>query len=194
MSFEAMADDIAALISTLGFERADVMGYSLGGGVALQAAIRHPERVRKLVLVSTVFARSGWFPEVRAGFDAFGPQLAAMMKQGPAYAFYASIAPRPQDFERVVAKVGAMLQRDYDWTGLVTDKLPPMLIVAADADAICPAHLVEMYAKLGGGLRDAGWDGSGGRSTSQLAILPGRTHYDIVASPALAATVEPFLH
>ncbi|HSN27015.1 MAG TPA: alpha/beta hydrolase [Kofleriaceae bacterium] len=193
MSYEAMGDDVAALIQHLGFERADVMGYSLGGGVALQAAIRHPARVRRLVIVSTVFARSGWFPEVRAGFDAFGPQLAAMMKQGPAYAFYASIAPRPQDFERVVEKLGTMLKKDYDWTALVTDKLPPTLIVAADADAIRPAHLVEMFAKLGGGQRDPGWDGSGGRSKSQLAILPGRTHYDIVASPALAAAVEPFL-
>ncbi len=193
LSCEAMADDVAALIAHLGFAKADVMGYSLGGAVALQTGIRHPERVRRLVLVSTVFARSGWFPEVRAGFDAFGPQLAAMMKQGPAYAFYASIAPRPQDFERVVEKLGVLVKQDYDWTGLITDKLPPTLIVAADADGIQPAHLVEMFAKLGGGQRDPGWDGSGGRSQSQLAILPGRTHHDIVSSPALAAAVEPFL-
>jgi pimeloyl-ACP methyl ester carboxylesterase len=193
MSPEALADDVAALIGHLGFDKADVMGYSLGGGVALQTAIRHPERIRKLVLVSTAFARNGWFPEVRAGLDAIGPQLAATMKQGPAYAFYEKIAPRPQDFERVVEKVGAMVKQDYDWTALVTDKLPPTLIVAGDADGLRPAHLVEMYAKLGGGQRDPGWDGSAGRSASQLAILPGKTHYDIVASPVLATTVEPFL-
>lgn len=193
LSYEALGDDVAALIEHLGFDKADVMGYSLGGGAALQAAIRHPARVRKLVIVSTVFARSGWFPEVRAGFDAIGPQLAAMMKQGPAYQFYASIAPRPQDFERVVEKVGSLVKRDYDWSAVITDKLAPTLIVVGDADAVRPAHLVEMFARLGGGQRDPGWDGSGGRSKSQLAVLPGKTHYDIVASPALAAAVDPFL-
>ena len=193
MSYEALGDDVAALIQHLGYAKADVMGYSLGGGAALQAAIRHPERIRKLVLVSTAFARDGWFPEVRAGFDAFGPQLAAMMKQGPGYAFYAKVAPRPQDFERLVDKVGAMVKRDYDWSPQITDKLPPTLIVAGDADGLRPAHLVELFAKLGGGQRDPGWDGSAGRSKSQLAILPGKTHYDIVSSPTLAATVEPFL-
>jgi pimeloyl-ACP methyl ester carboxylesterase len=192
-SCEAFGDDIAALIAHLGFDTADVMGYSLGGGAALQAAVRHPERIRKLVLVSTAFARDGWFPEVRAGFDAIGPGLAAMMKQGPAYAFYEKIAPRPQDFERVVEKLGALVKKDYDWSASITEKFPPTLIVAADADGLRPAHYVEMFAKLGGGQRDPGWDGSAGRSKSQLAILPGKTHYDIVASPALAAAVEPFL-
>ena len=193
MSCEAFGDDVAALIEHLGFQTADVMGYSLGGGAALQAAIRHPERIRKLILVSTAFARAGWYPEVRAGFDAFGPQLAQMMKQGPAYAFYEKIAPRPQDFEHLVEKLGAMVKQDYDWSAQITDKMPPTLIVAADADGLRPQHLVELYAKLGGGLRDPGWDGSAGRSKSQLAILPGRTHYDIVSAPALVATVEPFL-
>lgn len=192
-SCEALGDDVAALIEHLGFAKADVMGYSLGGGAALQAGIRHPERIRKLVVVSTAFARDGWFPEVRAGFDAFGPELAAMMKQSPAYTFYAKVAPRPQDFERMVEKLGVMVKQDFDWSSLITEKLPPTLIVAGDADGMRPAHLVEMFAKLGGGLRDPAWDGSAGRSRSQLAILPGKTHYDIVASPTLAATVEPFL-
>lgn len=193
LSAEALGDDVAALIEHLGFGKADVLGYSFGGAVALQAAIRHPERIRKLVLVSAAFARSGWFLEVRAGFDAIGPDLAAMMKQGPAYAFYAKVAPRPQDFERVVEKVGTMVKQDYDWSALISDKMPPTLIVAGDADGIRPAHLVEMYAKLGGGLHEPGWDGSRGRSKSQLAILPGKTHYDIVSAPVLASTVEPFL-
>jgi pimeloyl-ACP methyl ester carboxylesterase len=193
-SYEAMADDIAALIEHLGFAKADVLGYSLGGGVALQCAIRHPERVRKLVLVSTAFSREGWFPEVRTGFDAIGPQLAAMMKQGPAFTFYSKIAPHPEQFEAVVGKVGAMLKNNYDWGSSIDEKrTPPTLVVAGDADGLRPAHIVEMFAKLGGGQRDPGWDGSAGRSKSQLAILPGATHYDIVTSPMLAAVVEPFL-
>lgn len=106
LSCELMADDIAALIAHLGFATADVLGYSLGGGVALQTAIRHPERVRKLVVVSAAMARAGWFPEVLAGFDAFGPELAEMMKPSPVYAFYQKVAPRPEDFPRLRRSIG----------------------------------------------------------------------------------------
>ncbi len=93
--FETMADDIAALIEHLGLHQADVMGYSLGGGVALQTAIRHPERVRKLVLVSTPFKRAGWFPENLAGMAQMGAEWAEAMKPTPMYQTYAAIAPRP---------------------------------------------------------------------------------------------------
>lgn len=194
LSREALGDDVAALITHLGFEKADVVGYSMGAAAGLLAAIRHPQRVRKLVIVSTTFSRDGWFPEVRAGFDAFGPQLAAAMKQSPAYAFYEKVAPRPQDFERLVEKMGAVVKADYNLFAQIDEKtMPPTLIVAGDADGIRPAHLVEMYAKLGGGLHEPGWDGSRGRSKSQLAILPGKTHYNIVTSPELVAAIEPFL-
>src|ERR687894_1899929 len=74
LGYETMADDTGALIEHLGFERADVMGYSLGGGVALQTAIRHPEAVRKLVVVSTPFRRDGWYPEVLVGMGQMGPE------------------------------------------------------------------------------------------------------------------------
>src|SRR3989440_2622523 len=98
LSFELMADDIAALIKHLGIEEADVMGYSLGGGVALRTAIQHPEVVRKLVLVSTPFKRDGWYPEILAGMGQMGPQVAEPMKQTPMYQLYASIAPKPEDW------------------------------------------------------------------------------------------------
>jgi pimeloyl-ACP methyl ester carboxylesterase len=194
LSSEAFGDDLAALIEHLGYEQADVMGFSLGGGAAAQAAIRHPERIRRLVIVSTVFARSGWYPEARAIFDAWGPHLAAAMKQSPNYAHYTKVAPRPQDFDKLVEKLGAIVKHDYDWLPLVDEKrMPPTLIVAGDADGMNPSHLVAMFARLGGGQRDPGWDGSAGRSSSQLAILPGKTHYDIATSPELVAAVMPFL-
>jgi pimeloyl-ACP methyl ester carboxylesterase len=188
---ELMADDIAALIPHLGFERADVVGYSMGGGVAINVGIRHPEVVRKLVIVSTVFARSGWFPEVEERFHLVG-QLAEVMKQSPQYAHYAKVAPRPEDWNRMVEKLGAQVKKSFDYMDKVA-ALPPTLIVAGDADGMWPSHLVEVFARLGGGLREPGWDGSVGRPDSQLAILPGTTHYDIVASPALASVVESFL-
>lgn len=192
MTREAMGDDIAALIAHLSLGQADVMGYSLGGGVAFQAALRHPERVRRLVIVSWGFSRAGYFPEVQAGFDHIGPALAEMMKPSPVYQTYAKIAPRPADFPVLLGKLGALVKADYDWLDQAA-KLPQTLIVAGDADALQPAHVYAMYGRLGGGLRDPGSDGSAGRSKSQLAILPGVSHYDMPTTPALATTVEHFL-
>ena len=192
LSFEALADDIGGLIGQLGLRRADIMGYSLGGGVALQTAIRHPGRVRKLVLVSTPFRRDGWYAEVVAGMAQMGPEAAEPMKQTPMYQAYASIAPRPDDWPVLLTKLGELMRQDYDWSREAAAITAPVLIVAGDADSVRPAHTVQFFELLGGGLRDAGWDRAG-MSNSQLAILPGTTHYDIFASPAMAAAVIPFL-
>jgi pimeloyl-ACP methyl ester carboxylesterase len=192
MRFESMADDIAFLIRHLGFERADVMGYSLGGGVALQTAIRHPQLVRKLVIVSTPFKRDGWYPKVLAGMSQMSPEAAEPMKQTPMYQAYASLAPRPQDWPVLLTKLGQLLRQDYDWSRDVGELKTPTLIVVGDADSVRTAHAVELFGLLGGGKVDAGWDGSG-MCNSQLAILPGITHYNIFFSPILASTVAPFL-
>lgn len=192
LSVELMADDIAGLVDHLALGRADVLGYSLGGAVALQTAIRHPSHVRRLVVASAVLRRSAWFPEVRAGLDAIGPALAEPMKQSPIYAHYAAVAPRPDDFAALIGKIGALVKQDYDWTPHIAT-LPPTLIVVGDADGMSLSHAVEFFTLLGGSQRDPGWDGSGGRSASQLAILPGTNHYDLAASPAFAAAAASFL-
>ena len=189
---ELMADDIAALIEHLGLAQADVLGYSMGGLVALRLAIQHPERVRRLVLVSITFRRDGSFPEVLAAMDAMGPKVADLIKQAPVYEHYARVAPRPEDWTAHVAKTAEAIKVDYDWTADVTALSPPTMLVYADADSVRPEHMIEFFQLLGGGRRDAGVDGSG-RPTARLAILPGTTHYDIVASPALAPAVLPFL-
>jgi pimeloyl-ACP methyl ester carboxylesterase len=189
---EHMADDIAALIGHLGLERADVMGYSLGGLVALRTAIQHPDRVRRLVLVSVPFRRNGSYPEVLEAMDQMGPGAADMLSQSPLGALYARTAPRPEDWPVLVTKTSEALKVDYDWTAETEAMTTPTLLVFADADSIRPDHIVEFFALMGGGQRDASWDGSG-RPASQLAILPGRTHYDVSVSPALAPTVVPFL-
>jgi pimeloyl-ACP methyl ester carboxylesterase len=192
LSFESMADDIRALIEHLGLEEADVMGYSLGGGVALQTAIRHPQVVRKLVLVSTPFSRDGWYPEVRAGMEHMGPEAAEPMKQTPMYQLYSSVAPRPEDWPVLLTKLGQLLGQDYDWSEGVTAIEAPTMIVVGDADSVRTAHAVEFFELLGGGLAAAGWDGSR-IPNARLAVLPGTTHYDIFSSPALASAVTPFL-
>src|SRR5204863_8499360 len=106
MRFETMADDVAALIRHLGLDRAAIMGFSLGGGVALRTAIQHPEVVERLVLVSTVFKREGWYPEMRAGMDAMGgPQTAEFMKQTPLFAADANVAPNVEDWPLLVEHI-----------------------------------------------------------------------------------------
>ncbi len=192
LSFELMVGDITALIKHLGIEEADVMGYSLGGGVALRTAIQHPEVVRKLVLVSTPFKRDGWYPEVLAGMGQMGPQVAEPMKQTPMYQHYASIAPKPEDWPVLLTKLGELLRQDYDWSKDVAAIKAPTLIVVGDADSVRTAHAVSFFELLGGGKVDAGWDGSG-MSNARLAILPATTHYNIYSSPQLSAVVAPFL-
>ena len=192
MRFETMADDVAALIEYFGLGQADVLGFSLGGGVALRTAIQHPASVRRLVVVSAPFKRAGWHSEMVAAFDQMGPHLAEPMKQTPMYEIYRRIAPRVDDWPILVTQLTAMLKLDYDWADEVR-KLPmPVLIVAGDADGLPPSHAVEFFGLLGGGLRDAVWDRSG-MTQHALAILPRLTHYDIDVAAALAAAVIGFL-
>jgi len=191
-SVEAMADDVAALLKHLEIERADVMGYSLGGGVALQVAVRHPQLVNKLVLASTVFRRNGFYPEILGMQGQVNAAAAASMKQTPMYQLYSAIAPRPQDFPQLLQKIGDLMKKDFDLSKQVASVKAPTLVIAGDADIFPPSHAVELFGLLGGGKKDPGWDGAG-RPSSQLAILPGLTHYNLFVSPALAATAIPFL-
>jgi pimeloyl-ACP methyl ester carboxylesterase len=192
MRFETMADDIAALIKELKLERVAIMGFSLGGAVALRTAIQHAELVDRVVLVSAVFKRSGWYPEMTAGMNAMGPETAEPLKRSPMYEAYIRIAPRKEDWPVLVTQLTTALKIDYDWSADVA-KLPmPVMIVVGDADGIPPSHAAEFFGLLGGGKRDANWDRSG-MTHHRLAILPGLTHYDINVSPTLAQAVIPFL-
>jgi pimeloyl-ACP methyl ester carboxylesterase len=192
MRFETMADDIAALIADLKLERAAIMGFSLGGAVALRIAIQHPQLVERLVLVSTVFKRGGWHPEMSAGMDAMGPEVAEPLKHSPMYEAYVRIAPRKEDWPVLVTQLVTALKIDYDWSADVATLPMPVMIVAGDADGLPPSHAVEFFGLLGGGKRDANWDRAG-VTHHRLAILPGLTHYDINVSPTLAQAVVPFL-
>lgn len=187
-----MADDIAALSAQLGFSQANIMGYSMGGSVALRTAIQHPEVVKKLVLVSVPFKRSGWYPEMVAGMEQMSAAAAPFMKATPMYEQYARVAPDPDHFPVLLDKMGDMLRRDYDWSDEVAALKLPVMIVCGDADGLPSAHAAQFFELLGGGQIDGGWDGSG-LSTARLAILPATTHYNIFFSPMLAHNVMPFL-
>jgi pimeloyl-ACP methyl ester carboxylesterase len=192
LSLEALGDDVAALIKHLGIEKADVMGYSMGGGAALRAAIQHPELIRKLVLTSVPYKRDGWYPEMVAAMGQMSAAALEFMKDTPMYHSYVAVAPDPDHFAALCDKMGEMLRRDYDWEAEVAALKIPTLLVYGDADGVPPSHAARFFELLGGGLRDGSWDGSG-MSKSQLAILPGTTHYTIFSSPTLAAVVTPFL-
>jgi pimeloyl-ACP methyl ester carboxylesterase len=191
MSFDAMADDVVAVLDHVAVKKTDVMGYSLGGEVALVTAIRHPERVKRLVVVSAPFNRDGWHSQMTDGMAQISPAAAEPMKHTPMYELYARIAPKVQDWPRFLGAMGDLLRKPFDVSADVP-KLPPTLIIVGDADGVRLTHAVEFFALLGGGQRDAGWDGKD-RPASQLAILPGQTHYGIFMAPALVATIEPFL-
>jgi pimeloyl-ACP methyl ester carboxylesterase len=116
------------------------------------------------------------------------------MKDTPMYQLYQRVAPRPQDFPRLLDKMGASMAHGFDFTAEVRGLQVPTLIVAADADMAPPSHYVEVFKLLDGGLRDGGWMGEGRpKGGHALAILPGLTHYNIFSSPLLAAVTLAFV-
>ncbi|WP_432987641.1 alpha/beta fold hydrolase [Dactylosporangium sp. CA-233914] len=189
-----MADDVAALIDHLGLDQPDVVGYSLGGGVALQVAIRHPEKVGRLVSASANIRRDAIYPEMLQQQGQVSAAAAEFMKDTPMYELYQRVAPRPGDFPRLLDKIGEAMAKDFDYTEEVRGLQVPTLIVAADADMAPPSHYAEVFNLLDGGLRDGGWMGEGRpKGGHALAILPGLTHYDIFLSPLFAAATLAFL-
>jgi pimeloyl-ACP methyl ester carboxylesterase len=194
LDFRLMADDIAALIGHLGLKKPDLMGYSLGGGVAFFTAVRHPELVGKLVVASANIRRDAIYPEMLAQQGQVGPDAVEFMKDTPMYKLYARVAPRPEDFPRLLGKIGEAMSKDFDFSDEVRGLKVPTLIVCADADMAPPSHYVEVFELLDGGKRDGGWTGEGRPAGGHaLAILPGLTHYDIFSSPLLVAAALSFL-
>src|SRR6266516_3189430 len=189
-----MADDIAALIDHLGLDKPDLVGYSLGGGVALQTAVKYPAKVRRLVAASADIRRDAIYPEILAQQGQVNAAAAEFMKDTPMYELYQRVAPRPEDFPRLLDKMGESMAKDFDFTEEIRGLQVPTLIVAADADMAPPSHYVEVFKLLDGGLRDGGWMGEGRpKGGHALAILPGLTHYNIFSSPLFTAATLAFL-
>jgi pimeloyl-ACP methyl ester carboxylesterase len=189
-----MAGDIAALIDHLRLEKPDVVGYSLGGGVALQTAAQYPAKVRRLVMVSANLRPDAIYAEMRAQQGQVNAAAADFMKETPMYQLYQRVAPRPEDFPRLLTKIGESMSKDYDFSDEVRGLRMPTLVMCADADMAPPSHYVEVFKLLGGGLRDGGWMGEGRpKGGHALAILPGLTHYNIFSSPLFAAATLAFL-
>jgi pimeloyl-ACP methyl ester carboxylesterase len=189
-----MAGDIAALIDHLRLDKPDIVGYSLGGGVAMHTAAQYPTKIRRLVAASANIRPDAIYPEMRVQQSQVGAAAAEFMKDTPMYQMYQRVAPRPEDFPRLLDKIGASMAKDFDFAEEVRGLQVPTLIVAADADMAPPSHYVDVFKLLGGGLRDGGWVGEGRpKGGHALAILPGLTHYNLGISPLFAAVILAFL-
>ncbi|KQZ26117.1 alpha/beta fold hydrolase [Caulobacter sp. Root1472] len=188
----AMGDDLAVLVRALGFERVDVMGFSFGGMVAFRLAAQHPEVVGKLVLASAPYADTGFYADIREQQKAITRDSADMFMRTALYDGYKAVAPRVEDFPEFVERMGEAIRRPYDWSEDARALKPTTLLVYGDSDMFEPEHIVRFYQLLGGGLRDAGWDGAG-MSRHRLAILPGVTHYEMSDAPGLVDVTLAFL-
>jgi pimeloyl-ACP methyl ester carboxylesterase len=189
-----MADDIAGLIDHFELDRPDIVGFSLGGGVAWHVGFRYPEKIRRLVTASAAISRNAHYDDMLAQQVQVGAEMAPFMEQTPMYQLYQQVAPRPQDFPVLLDKAGNAMREDFDFSEQVKELRVPTLVMAADADMAPPSHYVEVFALLDGGQRDGGWDRSGRPAGGHaLAIIPGTTHYDVTDSPLFAAAVLDFL-
>lgn len=187
-----IANDLDSLLVQLGFPQVDVLGYSMGGAVALRLAIQHPARVRRLALVSTGFAQDGFYPEMLPQQAAVGAGMADQMKDTPMYKSYVAVAPDTAAFPKLLDAMGDWMRQPYNWADEIKTLGMPVLLVYGDSDMFRPEHEIQFYNLLGGGMRDAGWQREY-MSQNRLAILPDLTHYEIFASPVLWETVLPFL-
>jgi pimeloyl-ACP methyl ester carboxylesterase len=187
-----MGDDMAVVVRALGYEQVDAFGYSMGGGVAFRLAVQHPDLVRRLVLMSAGFSTDGFHADIRPIQAQMSAAAADMMKDTPMYEAYAAVAPHPEDFPKLLDRMGDLMREDYDWSADVKTLKMPVMLVFGDNDMFTSHHMAEFYNLLGGNVRDAGW-GREHMSQHRLAILPDRTHYDMLLAPELEGTVSRFL-
>jgi len=192
ISLPDIGDDMAVLLDQLGYDQVDALGYSFGGGVAFRLAVQHPEKVRRLVLVSAGYARDGFYPEMLPMQAQVGAAMADMMKDTPMYKSYAAIAPNPDEFPTLLDRMGELMRTPYDWADDVKTLKMPVMLIFGDSDMYRLEHVVDFYQLLGGGQRDAGWMREH-MSQNRLAILPDLTHYEMFMSPRLVETALPFL-
>lgn len=183
-----LADDVAALLTYLKIARADLIGYSMGGAVAMQVAIRHPAKVRRAVIISSTFRRDGMVPE---GLDALSKLTADDFKGSPIEAEYRKLSPTPEAFPRLVQRVLAPASKGYDFgADQLQATTAPMFFIHGDADGVRLAHVAEMFRLKGGEIHGDVRP----RSASRLAILPNTTHVTLMQRmPIIVPMVNDFL-
>jgi pimeloyl-ACP methyl ester carboxylesterase len=191
LSFKTMGDDIAALLNHLNIAQADIVGLSLGAAVGLRSAIQHPDKVRRLVVISSPYAKRGWYPEAQEGMANVSAAMAEHMMHMPTRKF-SEQWPEPQRFPGFLDKVGTMMGASYDWSAEVKELPMPVMLVFADNDSVSQQHIAEFFALLGGGVKEPGWQNTQ-LSAARLAIVPGYSHYNFVSAPELAPIIDKYL-
>ena len=173
-SFESMADDVAAALKHMGIDSADVLGYSMGGEIAWQLAIRHPKAVRRLIIVSSVYKYDGWSAETRNILPMLTPE---MFEPTPIKTEYDRLAPDPKHWKQFISKMKQFVTTPFDFGAEKIKAIKsPTLIIAGDGDGVTPEHAVEMY-RLRGGKYMIDF---GPVPTTQLAIYPGASHISVM--------------
>jgi pimeloyl-ACP methyl ester carboxylesterase len=191
LSFETMGDDIAALLDQLTIAQADIVGLSLGAAVGLRTAIQHPDKVRRLVVISSPYAKRGWYLEPREGMGNISAAMAENMLRTPT-GKCSEQWPEPRRFPRFLDKMGKMMGVSYDWSAEVKTLPMPVMLVFADNDSVSQQHIAEFFALLGGGVKEPGWQNTQ-LSKARLAIVPGYSHYNFVSAPELAPIIDKYL-
>ena len=189
ITYQNLADDVAAFMDSVGLTSADVFGYSMGAIAGLQLAIRHPARVNKLVSASGAYDLKGWQPE----FSAFIPQMTVefMITNTPLAAEYKKLAVDTNGFPELARKLIALEKEPMAWEQDVRQVKTPVLIIVGDADVATLEHAVSMFRLLGGG---AMGDMGKPLAASRLAVLPATSHTAVISQPNLLHSfIEPFL-
>jgi pimeloyl-ACP methyl ester carboxylesterase len=193
MSYEQFADDAAALLHALKVERADVMGYSQGGGVALQLAIRHPSLVNKLVSMSATFRQDGWYPSVLKGIEGLGAETFAGT---PVEKAFKKHTPDVEAFDTYLEKMKVLNINDQD---ISDDEMRSIsaktMVIVGDADGVTLEHALAMFKLRGGGDEEAAASGVLEKPpAARLVVLPAMSHIGLSGeSELLVPMVSAFL-
>jgi pimeloyl-ACP methyl ester carboxylesterase len=189
LTYPQMADDTAALLRHLEIDQADVLGYSMGGNIALELAVRHPDLVRKLVVISAAYNREGWYPDMYESIEHITPE---MFTGSGLPETYAEVAPDPDGWPILVEKLKTL---DLEFIGNTAEEIQaitaPMLIMIGDSDSVRPDSALELFKLLGGGVNGD----LTGLPNAQLAVIPGSTHISVLLqhSAWLLPMIEEFL-
>jgi pimeloyl-ACP methyl ester carboxylesterase len=194
MSYEQFGDDAAALLRALEVERADVMGYSQGGGVALQLALRHPQLVARLVTLSATYRREGWYPSVSQGLEGLSGDFFADTPVGEAFRQHTADL---EAFDAYIEKMKVLGIEDQNISDAQMRSIQARtMVIVGDADGVKPEHAVTMFTLRGGGDEEAAATGTISKVPhARLVILPATSHISIskavqVLEPMITAFLD----
>jgi pimeloyl-ACP methyl ester carboxylesterase len=178
----ALASDVVALLDQLGIDRAHVLGHSMGGAVALELAMSHPDRVRSIVAASVSVRPDGLHPDLTdPSRQATSTRMPTQQDFAEFTAAYQRLSPHPEHFHDFLMSLSANQNDTRGWSDEQLAAITaPVLLVLGDRDFTTVEHGALMLELIPG---------------SQLAVLPGTTHMQVTRQadlllPMLAAFLD----